>query len=130
MNALKAGALYFALAFVAGWVLGPIRELLVIPRSNRLSGYLFEAPLMLIVIVLAARWVVRRVAVSGFRARASVGLVALGLLLLAELGTTRWLRGLTLSNYLASFDSLPGVISLALFLLFAAMPVLVGRLDP
>jgi hypothetical protein len=38
---------------------------------------------------------------------------------MAELGVTRWLRGLSPSNYLASFNSLPGAISLQLFLLFA-----------
>jgi hypothetical protein len=127
MHTLRAGTLYFALAFAVGWVLGPIRELLVIPPFGRMAGYLFEVPLMLIVMVLAARWVVRRFVVLEFSPRMAVGLVALGLLLIAEVSATRWLRGLSLSEYLASFRSLPGTISLVLFLLFAAMPVLVAR---
>jgi hypothetical protein len=49
MGLVKAGALYFALAFAAGWVFGPIRALLVIPRFGRTAGSLFEAPLMLYV---------------------------------------------------------------------------------
>ena len=127
MRTLKAGALYFALAFAAGWVFGPIRELWVIPRVGRTVGYLFEAPPMLIVMVVAARWVVRRFAVLELSARAVVGLIALGFLVIAEVSATRWLRGLSLSEYLAGFRSIPGAISLGLFLLFAAMPVLVGR---
>jgi hypothetical protein len=127
MRPLKAGALYFALAFAAGWVLGPIRELVVIPRLGRLAGYLFEAPLMLAVIILAARWVVRRFGVSGFGARTTVGLVALGLLAVAELGATRWLRGLSVGEYFANFASVLGAISLVLFLLFATMPMIVRR---
>lgn len=125
MTLLKAGALYFALAFAAGWVLGPIRELVVIPRFGRTVGHLVEAPLMLIVIVLAARWVVRRFAIGGRGARAAVGLVALALLLSAELLGTRWLRGLAWAEYLAGFHSPAGLIALALFGLFAVMPVLV-----
>jgi hypothetical protein len=127
MRALKAGALYFALAFAAGWVFGPIRELWVIPRFGRTVGYLFEAPLMLIVMVGAARWVVRRFAVRRLSGTAAVGVVALGLLVTAEVSATRWLRGLSLSEYVAGFRSIPGAISLVLFLLFAAMPMLVGR---
>ena len=125
MTILRAGALYFALAFGAGWVLGPIRELVVIPRFGRTVGHLVEAPLMLIVIGLAARWVVRRFAISGLGARTAMGLVALALLLAAELLGTRWLRGLAWAEYLAGFRSLPGLIALALFGLFAVAPVLV-----
>src|SRR5262245_18281246 len=117
MGLLKAGALYFALAFAAGWVLGPIRELLVIPRVGRTAGYLFEAPLMLIVMVVAARWVVRRFGVLDISGRAVVGLVALPVI--AELSATRWLRGLSLSEYLSGLRSIPGTISVVLFLLFA-----------
>src|SRR5262249_61178717 len=54
MRVLIAGTVYFAFAFAAGWVFGPIRELLVIPRVGRTVGYLFEAPLMLAVMVVAA----------------------------------------------------------------------------
>jgi hypothetical protein len=37
-----------------------------------------------------------------------------------------WLRGLSLADYLARFRSVPGAISPLMFLLFAAMPTLVG----
>jgi hypothetical protein len=86
MPILQAGALYFALTFAAGWVLGPIREFWVIPRLGRTVGFVLEAPLMLVVSVLVARWVVRRFAAPPtLPTRALVGLVALGMLLVAEL---------------------------------------------
>jgi hypothetical protein len=128
MLVLKVGALYFAVTFAAGWILGPIREFWVIPRFGRTTGLLAEAPLMLIVSFGAARWALRRMAVPPRHTmRALVGLVALGLLVIAELIGTQWLRGLSLADYLTGFRSLPGVITAASFLLFAAMPTLVAR---
>ena len=57
----------------------------------------------------------------------SIGLVAFGILLPAELAGVVWLRGLSLTEYLASFVTAPGLVSLLMFLLFAAMPTLVTR---
>ena len=126
MAILQAAALYFALAFAAGWVLGPVREFWVIPRFGRTAGLLIEAPVMLLVSFLAARRVVGRLtAPPTLATRALLGLVALGLLLAAEIVGSRWLRGLSLANYLSSFRSLSGAITAATFLLFAAMPMLV-----
>jgi hypothetical protein len=125
---LRAGALYFIVVFAAGWVFGPVRQLLVVPRVGEAIGVLLEAPLMLLTMILAARWTMRRLAVSPkLVTRAAAGLVALGLLIVAELAGARWLRGLSLRDYLAYFASVPGTISLLLFFLFAAMPVLVER---
>jgi hypothetical protein len=129
MPILRAGAAYFALTFAAGWVLGPIRELWVIPRLGRTVGLVLEAPLMLVVSFLAARWVVRRFAVPPtLPTRARVGLVALGILLVAELLGAWGLRGLSPAGYFASFGSRSGAVTAATFLLFAAMPLLIGRL--
>jgi hypothetical protein len=47
------------------------------------------------------------------------------LLFPAEIAGVVWVRGLSLWEYLASFVTAPGVISLAMFLLFAAIPTLV-----
>jgi len=128
MRALTAGALYFALVFGAGFALGPVRELWVAPRLGRTAGVLLEAPLMLAVTIAAARWVVRwRSIPPAPRPRAVMGLTALGLLLVAEVAGMRWLRGLSLADYLAGFRSVAGAVTLLLFGLFAAMPALVGR---
>jgi hypothetical protein len=57
-----------------------------------------------------------------------MGLVALGLLVLAEIAGVLWVRGLSLQEYAASFLTVPGVISLTMFLLFTVMPILVALL--
>ena len=52
-----------------------------------------------------ARWTVLRLAVpSVLSARLGMGLVALGLVLVAEFGFVLWLRGLSIREYLATRD--------------------------
>jgi hypothetical protein len=85
METLKAGALYFSLVFGAGFVPGPIRILWLVPRFGTRTAELMETPLMLAVVIVAARWVVRRLALSSTSSkRLGVGLVALGLLLVVD----------------------------------------------
>ena len=63
MQILKAGVFYFALVFGAGFVLGPMRILWVVPRFGVRMAELLETPIMLVVTIFAARWIVRRLAV-------------------------------------------------------------------
>jgi hypothetical protein len=65
MRSLKAAVIYFLFVFAVGWVLGPIRELWVVPRFGRTTGVLLEAPIMLIAMIISARWVIRRFDVPG-----------------------------------------------------------------
>jgi len=128
MQIVKAAVLYFLLVFAAGWVLGPLRELVLVPRFGRTVGLLAEAPLMLIAMVFAARWSVRRLAAPAtLGARGAVGLIALVLLLAVEAASVRWVRGVGVTDYIAGHNLADGVITLALFALFAAMPILAGR---
>ena len=81
---------------------------------------------MLIAMIVAARWVIRRFHVSRtLPATISMGIVAIGLLLPAEIVGVHWVRGLSVRDYLTGFLTAPGVVSLLMFLLFAAMPTLV-----
>jgi len=57
---LKAAVVYFVLVFGTGFVLGPIRILFLVPRFGVRVAELMEFPVMLVVIVLAARWLVRK----------------------------------------------------------------------
>jgi len=60
LTILKAAVVYFAAVFSAGFVLGPIRILLIVLRFGVRVAELMEVPVMLVVIVLAARWLVRK----------------------------------------------------------------------
>jgi len=56
-----------------------------------------------------------------------MGFLALGLLLVAEFTLVLWLRGLSISEYLASRDPVSGTVYYVLLGVFALMPVLVAR---
>ena len=131
MTAIKAGGLYFLIVFAAGWVFGPIRVFWVAPRTGPLVAVLIEAPFMLAVMVVAARWVIARLQLrTQFRARALMGATALALVLTVELALAAPLRGQSLPVYLASLANPAGAISLAMFLIFAAIPSFVRRDRP
>ncbi|OLE06116.1 MAG: hypothetical protein AUI36_42355 [Cyanobacteria bacterium 13_1_40CM_2_61_4] len=127
MRILKAG-LYFALVFAAGFVLGTIRTLWVVPRLGTRMAELMETPIMLVITILAARWTVRRLAVPATPpARLGMGFVALGLLLVAEFTLVLWLRGLTIREYLASRDAVSGTVYYLMLGVFSITPLLVAR---
>jgi hypothetical protein len=128
MQTLKAGALYFVLVFGTGFVLGTIRTLWIVPRLGTRMAELMETPFMLAVTILAARWIVHRLAVpSVTSSRLGMGLVALGLMLVAEFGLVLWLRGLSIKEYFATRDPVSGTVYYVMLGVFALMPLLVGR---
>jgi hypothetical protein len=128
MKILKSGALYFVIVFGAGFVLGPIRTLWAVPHFGTRMAELMETPIMLVVTILAARWVVRRLAVPPKAlSRLGMGCIALGLMLIAEFGLVLWLRGLSISEYLASRDPVSGTVYYVMLGVFCIMPLLVSR---
>lgn len=128
MQILKAGVLYFALVFGAGFVLGPIRILWVFPHFGTRMAELMETPIMFVVIIVAARWIVRRLALPfTTSSRLGMGCVALGLMLVSEFTLVLWLRGLSISEYLASRDPVSGTVYYVMLGVFAIMPLLVAR---
>ncbi len=128
MQILKAGVFYFALVFGAGFVLGAIRVLWVVPRFGERTAELMETPIMFVVTIFAARWIVRHFAVpSIWPSRLGMGCVALGLLLAAEFTLVLWLRGLSIREYLATRDPVAGTVYYVMLGVFAVMPLLVAR---
>ena len=93
------------------------------------AAELAEMPLMLLVIVAAARFIVRRFALRpSWHARLGPGLLALALLLGAELLLAVVLQDQSLAAYVASRDPVSGTVYLAMLSVFALMPWLLGRL--
>ena len=123
---LRAGASYFALVFGAGFLLGSIRIPFLVPRLGERIAELLEAPVMLVVIFFASRHVVRRFALAA-RGSVAVGLLALGLLVAAELALALAISGRSISEYISSRDPVSGSVYLALVLLYAALPWLHAR---
>jgi hypothetical protein len=127
MHVLKAGAVYFAVVLGAGFVLGPIRILFLVPRVGERIAELIETPIMLVVVILAARWVARRfVTPRTPRKLVAVGCVALGLLLACEFTVVLWIRGLTIPEYMASRDPVAAVVYAVMLVVFAIMPLLLA----
>jgi hypothetical protein len=122
---LKAAVVYFVLVFGTGFVLGPIRILFLVPRFGVRLAELMEFPVMLVVIVLAARWLVRKFQLTVHTLL--VGFLALGLMIAFEFTLVLWLRGLTISEYLRERDPVSGVVYYLMLLVFAAMPFLTSH---
>ena len=130
MQTIKAGVAYFGLVFAAGFVLGTVRVPFIVPRLGERVAELLEMPLMLIVVIVAARFVVRRFALApslGVRVRA--GALALALLIAAEILLVAVLQGRSVGAYIASRDPVSGAVYLFMLLLYALMPAILFRYE-
>jgi hypothetical protein len=126
----RAALSYVALVFGAGFLLGMIRVPLLVPRLGVRTAELLEMPVMLVVSVLAARFVVRRFALPpSAGVRLPVGVMALALLVAAELLMALALQDQSLVAYIGSRDPVSGGVYLAMLVLFAAMPVILSRVE-
>jgi hypothetical protein len=122
-RAFKAGAVYFLLLYVIGFLLGATRELLLAPRFGVVVASALEALPMLAAIFHFAPLIARRFGLAPKSAgRMLMGFFGLVLLMGAEIAMTRAMRGLSPEQWLAHFASVEGVIYAALLAAFAAMP--------
>ncbi|MCP9932757.1 hypothetical protein KBZ08_02385 [Cyanobium sp. Candia 9D4] len=128
MGILRAATTYFALVFGTGFVLGAVRVPLLVPRLGERLAELLEMPWMALAMVLAARLVVRRqLAGRGPLSRAAAGALALAFMLAAELVVGLLLLQRPLQDILTGRDPIAGGVYLALLLLYALLPLLLGR---
>lgn len=128
---IKAALSYFALVFGAGFAMGAVRVPLVVPRVGERIAELMEMPIMLLVIIFAARFIVRRFALPLTAAtRLAVGLLALGLLLSAELLLAVMIQDRSLGEYIASRDPVSGSVYLLMLAVYATMPLILAWRRP
>lgn len=126
LSIAAAGALYFAIVFSTGFLLGVVRTLVITPRIGARRAELLESPVMLVVSILAAGWVISYLAVPrALPARLAMGLIGLALMLAAEFGLVLRLRKLSLRAYFASRDPVAAAVYYLLLLVFAVLPVFV-----
>lgn len=123
ISVASAGLAYFGLVFGTGFVLGSIRVPFLVPRLGVRWAELLEAPFMAAATYIAADFVVRRFQVPHSAThRVAVGLLALSVLVCAELLLAALLQRFTPAEYIASRDPVSGPVYFALLGLFAAMP--------
>jgi hypothetical protein len=124
---VRAGLVYFGLVFGAGFLLGMIRVPLVVPRLGERTAELLEMPVMFAVILLAARFVLRRHAIpAAAGVRLAVGFIALACLLAVEVGLATLLQERALADYIASRDPVSGRVYLAMLGVLALMPLMLA----
>lgn len=125
---LLAAGLYFLIVFAVGFLLGPIRVLLLEPRIGGLAAELYEAPFLLAAIVIAARTVPRMAGViPDPRAWWAIGLAALVMQQAADLIVGQALRGSSVREQIDRFATPEGAVYAALLVAFAIMPALVNH---
>ncbi len=83
---------------------------------------------MFVVTIVAAQWIVRRLAVPPTASRRlAMGCIALGFMLIAEFTFVLSLRGLSIREYLAGRDPVSGTVYYLMLGVFTIMPILVAR---
>ena len=127
---VKAAGIYFALVFGAGFALGTIRVLWLVPAVGTRTAELLEMPIMLIVVILSARWMTQQFQVPPTASsRLGMGGMALAMALALDFTVVLWLRGLSFREYIEAFDPVAGTAYFVMLELFALMPwfVVYGR---
>lgn len=119
-----AAVAYFLLVFGAGFVLGPVRVLWLVPRVGPRWAELLELPVMVAVMVWASRWTTARFAVRPGPTGLVMGVAALGLVLLAEFSLVLRLRGLSLAEYFATRDPVAAAAYYGSLVLYGLLPYL------
>ena len=110
LQSLRTAAFYFVLVFGAGFLLGTLRVLLVVPAIGTRAAELLEMPLMLAVIAAAARFVTGRFSsdIHGKAGWLQVGAIAFAFVLCADVIVGVALRDMSVWQALFERDPLSG----------------------
>ena len=125
---MRAGCVYFLAVFAAECAFAPIQETFVFLGLDPFKAVLFEAPAMLLIMYLAAAWIVR-----AFRTpmrighRLAMGATGMTLILTADLLTEFAVRGWRVQESLSAFATPGGSVLGVVLLLGLLMPILQMR---
>lgn len=131
MRSTPLGVCYGMLAFVAGFIFGAIRELVLIPTFGSKGGHLIEFPLVLIAVSLIARWLVRT-EMAGLAAWNTLVAGVIGVLVLVGIESTFAVAvmGKPVTEYLEQYDVTRGALFPFGLLWMAVAPLVIGYRGP
>lgn len=124
LRAAVAGLTYFAVVFAAGFALGMLRVLFLIPRVGEIVAVLLELPVMLALSWVACRWLIVRLPNPTRIARMVMGGLAFTILMGAEFGISTFAFGRSISDHLNHYRELSALLGLVGQIASAAFPVL------
>ena len=117
MRRIKASVLYFAMVLGTGFILGVLRVPFLVPRLGERYAELSEMPIMFVVIVMAARYIVKRFDLPlDWAVRLQVGFLALALSVAAELLLATMIQSRSIVEYIASRVRISGAVYVLLLL--------------
>jgi hypothetical protein len=128
---VRAGLIYGALCFVTGFVLGSLRELVLVPAFGSDLGRQIEFPVVTLAAIAIAWWLVKRAepprSAMNWLVSGAVGVVTL---LAFESALALLVIGVPLDAYLAGFDIRAGALfpaGLAIMLFAPAVVAVLSR---
>ncbi|MGG6270519.1 hypothetical protein ACQ4M3_37870 [Leptolyngbya sp. AN03gr2] len=128
LRIFRLSGLYFTIVFGAGFILGPIRVLMLEPRLGTRIAELPEMPVMLLVILVAAGWISQRFTQDlSASERFSIGALAVIGVLIADTSVGVFLRGMTVAEVFLRRDAVSSIAYYGLLALCAILPWLQGR---
>lgn len=122
LRILGLSLLYFTIVFGAGFLLGPVRVLLLEPQLGTRTSELLEMPIMLFVIWIAAGWIAQRFAGAMQPIeQLCIGILAVTGVLFADLAVGVFLRSMTVTEVFFRRDLVSGTAYYSLLVLCALM---------
>tara|TARA_R110000868_G_scaffold58025_6_gene178993 strand:+ start:9832 stop:10242 length:411 start_codon:yes stop_codon:yes gene_type:complete len=122
---IKAALVYFFAVFAAGFLLGTVRVLFLVPKLGELPAVLLEIPLILTISWFVCRMVTTRVPVGeGIGARLAMGANAFVLLMVVEWALGVFAFGRSPAEIAAAYGEAAGLIGLMGQVGFALIPLL------
>jgi hypothetical protein len=120
---VKAGTAYALIVFAIGFALGAIRVLVLAPHLGATTSVVLETPIMLAFSWKVSRWSTRRFNLQpDRRSRLLMGIAALFVLVVAELGVAVFAFGESPAQYVSGIGSIAGGIGVAAQICFAGFP--------
>lgn len=124
-RSILAGGVYFVVIFAAGFMLGAVRELFLMPLLGKSLAVVFELPIILGLAWLVCRWLIERLDVPETTVcRLLMGGTAFVLLMIAEFGVSALVFGRNPLQHILAYSEPVELLGLAGQLLFAAFPLL------